>query len=156
MGRGQGAGKGAGKGETQTASPRSQTGVRASQTAEVVSEDLKAVLALSQGRQQRKYRNVPTEVDGIHFDSKREAERYGYLRMLEQAGAIHDLFIHEAFPLVVHGQDCGSYISDFTYMTETGERVVEDVKSAATRKLPTYRLKRKMLWALYGLRITEV
>lgn len=105
---------------------------------------------------QRKYRNQPVEVDGQRFDSKREAERYGHLRMLEQAGVIRDLFVHEAFPLVVHGQDCGAYISDFTYVTETGERVIEDVKSPATRKLPTYRLKARLVWALYGLRIREV
>jgi hypothetical protein len=38
----------------------------------------------------------------------------------------------------------------------TGERVVEDVKSPATRKLATYRLKVRMVWALYGLRVREV
>jgi hypothetical protein len=33
---------------------------------------------------------------------------------------------------------------------------LEDVKSAATRALPTYRLKRRLLWALYGLTVQEV
>lgn len=119
-----------------------------------VNPDVAAILNGSRPRGS-KFRNQPTVVDGHRFDSKKEAERYGHLRMMEQAGVICDLMIHEAFPLVIHGIDCGAYISDFTYLTETGERVIEDVKSPGTRKLPTYRLKRKMVWALYGLRIQE-
>lgn len=118
-----------------------------------VNPDVAAILKASRPR---KYHNAPTVVDGHRFDSKKEAERYGHLRMMEQAGVICDLMIHEAFPLVIHGIDCGAYISDFTYLTETGERVIEDVKSPATRKLPTYRLKSRMVWALYGLRILEI
>lgn len=117
---------------------------------------LSQATAAVSGRPTRKYGNVPTYVDGQRFDSKKEAARFGHLRMLEQAGVIRDLMVHEPFPLIVHGQDCGSYVSDFTYTTETGERVVEDVKSAATRKLPTYRLKVRLVWALYGLRVVEV
>lgn len=104
----------------------------------------------------RKYRNVPTEVDGRMFDSKREATRYANLLIEEQLGNISGLDCQVRFPLVVHGIDCGAYVADFTYLTRDGERVVEDVKSAATRKLPTYRLKRKLVWALYGLTIREV
>ena len=35
-----------------------------------------------------KYRNKKTELDGIAFDSKREAERYAELKLLERAGEI--------------------------------------------------------------------
>jgi hypothetical protein len=106
-------------------------------------------------RSPRKYRNEPTTVDGQRFDSKKEAERYGQLRLMEQAGEISDLLVHPSFPLVVHGQSCGDYIADFGYIRD-GQTVVEDVKSAATRKLPVYRLKARLVWALYGLRIREV
>ncbi len=109
------------------------------------------------GPSRRKYGNSPTVVDGHRFDSKKEAARYGELRMLERAGKIGDLQLQPRFPLVVHEQDCGTYVGDFSYwVTETGDRVIEDVKSAATRKLPTYRLKVKLVWALYGLRVQEV
>lgn len=104
----------------------------------------------------RKFGNVPTEVGGIRFDSKRESERYAVLLLAERAGEISGLEIQPRFPLVVNGQDCGSYVGDFAYVTKDGERVVEDVKSAATRKLPTYRLKRRLVWALYGLTVVEV
>lgn len=114
-----------------------------------------ATIAVS-GRSTRKYRNQPTWVDGVLFDSKKEAERFGHLRMLVQASVIRDLDAHTRFPLVVHGIDCGYYEADFTYIDDDGNRRVEDVKSAATRKLPTYRLKVKLLWALYGLRVEEV
>ena len=76
--------------------------------------------------------------------------------LAERAGEISGLEIQPRFPLVVNGQDCGSYVGDFAYVTKDGERVVEDVKSAATRKLPTYRLKRRLVWALYGLTVVEV
>ena len=103
----------------------------------------------------RKFNNQPTEVDGYRFDSRKEAERYATLRLLEQAGEISGLEIHPRFPLVVHGEDCGAYVGDFAYLDAAGGRHVEDVKSAATRKLPTYRLKRRLLWALYGLTVEE-
>jgi hypothetical protein len=109
------------------------------------------------GAARRKYGNKPIEINGIHFDSQKEGKRYGELRFMERNGVIRALEVHPRFPLVVHGEDCGVYVADFAWIDpETGERVIEDVKSAATRKLPTYRLKVKMVWALYGLRVREV
>lgn len=104
----------------------------------------------------RKYRNTPTTVNGLVFDSKREAERYGELVVAERAGEIKNLEVHPRFPLVIHEQDCGAYVADFSYVTRDGLPVIEDVKSPATRKLPTYRLKARMVWALYGLKVREV
>ncbi len=124
--------------------------------AENGSVDTQAVLAALRRPRGAKYHNVPTVVDGERFDSKREADRYRSLKDDLTAGRIRDLEIHPRFPLVVHGESCGDYVADFSYLTRDGQPVVEDVKSAATRKLPTYRLKAKLLWALYGLRVTEV
>lgn len=118
-----------------------------------VHPDVAAILAASKPR---KYRNTPTVVDGHRFDSKKEAERYAALVAAERSGEIRDLEIQPRFPLIVHQENCGAYVGDFSYVTRAGESVVEDVKSAATRKLPTYRLKRKLVWALYGLTIREV
>jgi hypothetical protein len=109
------------------------------------------------GAVRRKYGNRPVEINGITFDSKREAERYGELVQAQRAGVIRSLGVHIRYPLVVHGQDCGYYEADFEYINvESGRVVVEDVKSPATRKLPTYRLKRKLVFALYAVEIREV
>jgi hypothetical protein len=124
-----------------------------------VSEGVAAVLGVpTASGKPRKYRNVPQQADGYTFDSTKERDRYWELKRLEMSGDICCLEVHPRFPLVIHGQDCGVYEADFAYLdgSHDGDRVIEDVKSAATRKLPTYRLKARMVWALYGLRIREV
>lgn len=102
-----------------------------------------------------KYRNVKTEVNGISFDSKKEAKRYGELRLLEKAGLIQHLRLQVKYPIVVNGLKVCTWIADFTYDSPTGE-VVEDVKSDITRKNPVYRLKCKLVKAIYGISIREV
>lgn len=90
-----------------------------------------------------KYKNVKTEVDGITFDSKKEARRYAELKLLEKAGAIRGLELQPRIPLIVNGTKIGTYVGDFQYI-ENNEQVIEDVKSTAT-KTPVYRLKKKIL-----------
>jgi hypothetical protein len=105
-----------------------------------------------------KFRNVPTEVDGIKFDSRAEARRYGELKLMERADAIRALRIHPDFELSVNGMDICKYVADFSYYEPQKAgwiHVVEDVKSKAT-KTPTYRLKRKLMEAVFGISIREV
>ena len=90
-----------------------------------------------------KYNNVRTVVDGITFDSKKEAERYSELRLLEIGNHITNLECQPKIPLMVNGKQVGNYIGDFKYR-ESGRWVVEDVKSKATMT-PVYRLKKKIL-----------
>ena len=136
-----------------------KTSGRASSTGDV-SKDLENLLRASKPIQQasgrRKYGNVPKVVDGITFDSTKEAARYAELSLMQTMGEIRSLEVHPRFPLVVHGIDCGVYEGDLSYVTRDGVPVLEDVKSPATRKLATYRLKRKLVFALYGLEIREV
>ena len=93
----------------------------------------------------RKYNNIKTEIDGITFDSKKEANRYCELVLLKKAGAIKDLETQPKFPLYVNTNKVCSYIADFRYF-DIGkhEWVVEDVKSTET-KTPLYKLKKKLL-----------
>ncbi len=108
-----------------------------------------------------KYRNVKVTVDGITFDSKREAERYGELRLLQKSGAIRMLQRQYSFRLEVNGMLICVYRSDFTYEERVkavvpGLRwrwVVEDVKGVLT---PVYRLKKKLMVAIHGIEIREV
>lgn len=130
-----------------------------------------------------KYHNVKTEVNGIRFDSKKEARRYAALLESQRVGAISDLRLQVDFTLqeaytTVEGQRIQAirYRADFTYKTQSagydlpphlgyedieywrslwpGALVVEDVKSRAT-KTGEYMMKKKMM-ADRGYIIREV
>lgn len=101
-----------------------------------------------------KYHAKKTVVDGITFDSKREAARYRVLKQLADVGEIANLTMKVKYPLVVNGVKIGRYTSDFEY-EESGRHVVEDVKSPATKKARDYRLRKLLMFALHGVEIRE-
>lgn len=93
-----------------------------------------------------KYNAQKTEVDGITFDSKKEAKEYQNLKLLERVGAIADLQLQPAFELQAAYVDNGGkkvkairYVADFAY-TQEGRRIVVDVKGMQT---PVFKLKAK-------------
>jgi len=106
-----------------------------------------------------KYGAEKKEVNGKRFDSTKEANRYIDLAMLQDAKHITDLELQPEYRIFVTPLagvcpvSVGSYFADFRYR-EAGESVVEDVKSKATAT-PVYRLKKKLVEALYGITITE-
>lgn len=105
-----------------------------------------------------KYGAVPTIVDNIRFASKREAERYKELRLLEAAGEITDLKRQVRFPLFTEDMDDNrqqvtQYIADFTYVDKGGQKVVEDAKGVRTAM---YVLKKKWMLLEWGIDIQEV
>jgi len=94
-----------------------------------------------------KYHAKKTVVDGITFDSKKEANRYATLKQLERFGMIQDLRIQVPFELQPgYTNNQGkkikpiTYIADFVYIN-SGEKVVEDTKGFKTKE---YLLKRKL------------
>ncbi len=99
-----------------------------------------------------KYRAVRTTVDNITFASKKEAARYGELKLLLRANQIWNLEIQPEIPFTLAGKSIFVYRPDFIYW-EGDRRVVEDVKGVRT---PVYRLKKKLIEAQYNLTITEV
>jgi len=101
-----------------------------------------------------KYRNKKTVVDGMTFDSKKEAQRYQDLKLLQLGNDISDLKIQPEFKLHVNGFLVCKYRADFSY-TERGEYIVEDVKSEITRKNRAYRIKLKLMKAVHGIDIKE-
>lgn len=101
---------------------------------------------------QSKYRNQRTEVDGIIFASKREAARYQDLKLLERAGDIQGLVCQWRYPLEVYGTHVCFYIADFVYTTREGKSIVEDCKGMRT---PIYRIKAKLMFAIYKIKILE-
>lgn len=106
-----------------------------------------------------KYHAKKTVVDGITFDSKREADRYLVLKSMEEDGTIENLRRQVRYELIpafdVDGRHYRPvcYVSDFTYSDrETGEEVVEDVKGVRT---DVYKLKSKLFARRYGMSIKE-
>lgn len=104
-----------------------------------------------------KYHARKTTVDGITFDSKREASRYLALKGMEEEGIIEDLRRQVRYELVpafdVDGRHYRPvfYVADFVYV-EDGEEVVEDVKGMRT---DVYRLKSKLFAKRYGMNVKE-
>jgi hypothetical protein len=102
-----------------------------------------------------KFRSKRTECrQGHTHDSAKEARRCNDLTLLERAGEISGLKIQRPYDIRVNGQKITRYIADFSYWEE-GKEIVEDVKSEATRKLPVYRLKRKLMAAIHGIEVRE-
>lgn len=104
-----------------------------------------------------KYHAKKTCVDGITFDSRKEADRYLVLKGMEEDGSIEDLRRQVRYELVpafdVDGRHYRPvcYVADFVYR-EDGREVVEDVKGART---DVYRLKSKLFARRYGMSIKE-
>ncbi|MBR8152747.1 DUF1064 domain-containing protein, partial [Burkholderia vietnamiensis] len=90
--------------------------------------------------------------------------RWFHLIQLQAAGVIRNLQLQVPFVLTDRKQrDDGTweraskYVADFVYIdVATGKQVVEDVKSAATRKNRTYIQKRKQMLEKYDITIKEV
>lgn len=104
-------------------------------------------------RRGNKYGNEPVTVDGHRFQSKREARRYGELKLLERAGVITNLELQPCFTITVNGQRVCTYYADFAYVDRSGHRVVEDAKGFKTA---VYRLKRKLMLAVHQIAVVEV
>lgn len=120
-----------------------------------------------------KYHNSKITVDGITFDSRKEAGRYRELKLLERAGEISDLQLQKEFELIPaqyetierygksgkrlkDGRKCiekaVKYIADFVY-TEKGQTIVEDTKGFKTKD---YIIKRKLMLYVHGIKIREI
>lgn len=116
------------------------------------------------GEPKNKFNAVKKTVDGIKFDSTREAKRYEELKLLERAGKIKSLRVQVSYPLVKSVKYKNAkrakpemiYTADFEYWDiENNELVVEDVKSVATAKLTDYIMRRHMMLAFHGIEVFE-
>jgi hypothetical protein len=103
----------------------------------------------------RKYHNQETVVDGLTFDSRREAARWVDLKAEQAAGRVTNLRRQVRFRCVVDGILICRYVADFTYV-RAGRLVVEDVKSKFTAKLQTWRIKKRLMLACHGVDVQEV
>ena len=109
----------------------------------------------------RKYHNKKVTLGDMTFDSKKEANRWVELAIMQKNGEITDLDTQVVFELIPAQRDpvtkkvlerAVHYVADFVYY-RGNEKVVEDTKGYRT---PEYILKRKMLLWVHGIRIKEV
>ncbi|MBN8292839.1 DUF1064 domain-containing protein [Rhodobacter sp. NTK016B] len=107
-----------------------------------------------------KFGAIATVVDGIRFDSMKEARRWGELRLLERAGEIRDL--HRQVAIQLQGRDgplltrTGKVMKltvDFVYEDRrlNWATVYEDSKGAVTRD---YEVRRAVAQAM-GIEVIE-
>lgn len=101
-----------------------------------------------------KYNAKKTVVDGITFDSRKEARRYQELKLMQRSGVIKDLSLQPSFLLQDKFKYQGKtqrkieYIADFMYWDCVKMCfVVEDVKGMKT---DVYKLKKKLFLKKYG------
>lgn len=114
-----------------------------------------------------KYNSQKSTVGGITFDSKKEADRYAELKMLERLGVIHSLEMQKKYelipaqklPMPVMSKGCMkkverslTYTADFVYVKD-GQTIVEDVKGMQTE---VYKIKRKLMLYIHGIQVMEV
>lgn len=103
-----------------------------------------------------KYHNKKITVDGMTFDSLKEASRWEELKLLVRAGEIKDLKRQVPIEIVPKTDKFRAvrYIADFTYtLTKNGQPVWEDVKGMKT---DLYKLKKKLIYWIYGIEVKEV
>lgn len=127
----------------------------------------------------RKYNNRKIIVDGITFDSKKEATRYKELKTLERAGIIQDLQRQVKYVLIpaqyepsgeiyTKGKEKGkpkkgklierecAYYADFVYM-QGGNTIVEDVKGYRDgQAYNLFVIKRKLMLYVHNIKIKEM
>lgn len=113
-------------------------------------------------RKGNKYQASKTVVDGIVFDSKREAVRWTKLLKMQEAGLIENLRRQVEYTLLpAQKDDLGhciersvKYIADFEYWDKKADqKVVEDTKGFRTAD---YVIKRKLMLWIHGIQIREV
>lgn len=114
-------------------------------------------------RKKPKFGNKKVVLEGATFDSRKEARRYRELQILERTGEISELQTQFAFVLAesvkfkseARRKPALRYFADFVYQAK-GQLVVEDVKSVATRKKDSYRIKKHLMMSVHGIEVVEV
>ncbi len=103
-----------------------------------------------------KYGAKSVFVDGIKFDSRREARRWQDLKLLERAGKIHDLQRQVVFELAPSVRIAGEkrartalrYTADAVYWSIEGGRVVEDSKGITDT---SFRIRQHLMKSVHGI-----
>lgn len=93
--------------------------------------------------------------DFHRFPSGTEGRRYKALLLERGCGMISELELQPVFPVVINGKKVFKYYADFRYL-RGGVRIVEDVKGSEKAVTDVFKLKKKIVEAVYGISITVV
>ncbi|PAM73166.1 hypothetical protein CEK00_04785 [Stenotrophomonas maltophilia] len=93
-----------------------------------------------------KYGNVVTMVDGIRFDSKREARYFEQLKLRQQAGEVH--YWLRQVPMHLPGGT--KYVLDFLVFLRDGSVDFVDVKGRETKE---FRIKKREVEHHYPIKV---
>lgn len=104
-------------------------------------------------RKRNKYGAKGTRIDGIYFDSQKEAKYYGQLKMRKLAGDIRDFKVHQVFDFVVNGVHICQYEVDFVIWHNSGRYEYVDVKGVKTE---VWTIKARLLKALHSIDVVCV
>jgi hypothetical protein len=109
---------------------------------------------------ENKYHNKKVTVDGLTFDSIKEANRWKELRLMERAGKITGLSRQLRIEIVPKTKlhRARHYVADFVYFDkEHGKTTYEDVKGYKKGlAYQMFTLKRDILYWRHGIEVTEV
>ena len=109
---------------------------------------------IADAKRPHKYGAQAVVIDGIRFASKKEGKRYAELKLLAKSNHIQTLQVQPKFPVWIGGKEIFIYIADFSYYDVKKDQIIyEDVKGVRT---PVYRLKKKIVEAVYSIEITEI
>ena len=105
-----------------------------------------------------KYKNKKVTVGSLHFDSLKEARRYKELLEEQKTGALTDLETQVRFELIPKqdGERACFYVADFVYKDREGKTVVEDVKGSKRMLTDVYKIKKKLILKVHGIKVKEI
>jgi len=99
-----------------------------------------------------KYGAIKTEVDGIKFDSRREARVYQQLKLMEKGGVVKSFERQKVYKFEGNGARI-TYRADFVVTFADGHVEVWDAKGYPNDRYP---LKKKLMKIFYNIDVQEV
>lgn len=129
-------------------------------------EDFKKKFSLKDGKivnksKSSKFGNVKVEIDGYKFDSRKESEFYGSLKIKKQAGLIKNFKMQVPYNIVVNNIHIANYFLDFEVENNDGAIEYIDIKGKDKKtnkfiKTGVFALKKRLVEAIYGIKISMI
>jgi hypothetical protein len=106
-----------------------------------------------------KYNNVKVDIDGHKFDSIKEAEYYGSLKLKKQLNLIKDFKLQVKYDISINDIHIANYFLDFLVENNDGSFEYIDIKGKNSKtnkfiKTSVFALKKRLIEAIYGIKIT--
>lgn len=116
-----------------------------------------ALLDSKKDKKKNKFGAQKTEYNGRVFDSKKEARRAFELEAMRRAGEVVKIDYQPRYDIIVNGKNIGYYKADFRVTYSDGRIEIEDVKGLKKGSAySVFRIKKKLVEALYDVKIVEI